>query len=162
MARFTAGRMLETGVKFSLNDVEDPARIAGVYPNENLDEVLERCRRRIHFFKRALGMYFVNDHAVPYCRPASDDPQQIQAYDLLGIRPLSEKDPMWGTIFNDRKTAIRKEAYERMYLSLMRIEYGDVHSAPTARELRQRYPAIAEFLTSLNCYQQEWVSLDCT
>ena len=162
MARFTAGRMLERGVKFSLNDVEDPGRIAGVYPDEKHEEVLRRCRLRIDFFKRALGMHFVNDHGVPYCRPASNDPQQIQAYDLLGIRPLDDKDPMWRTIFNDTKTAIRKDAYEHMYLSLMQIEYGTIESAPTAQELRRRYPAIEEFLTSLNRCHQEWVLLDCT
>ena len=160
MARYTADRMLERGVKYSLNDVEDPGRIGGVYPNENQDEVVRRCQRRINFFKRSLGTHFVNDGSAPYCRPASNDPQEIQAYDLPGIRPLDVTDPFWRTVFNDKKTAIRKDAYEQMYLSLMQIEYGSEHSVPSLADLRGEYPASALFFETLERCQKEWIALD--
>jgi hypothetical protein len=160
MARYTAARMLKRGVKYSLNDVEDPGRIEGVYPDENQDEVIRRCQRRIDFFKRSLGMHFVNDESVSYCRPASNDPRQIQAYDLLGIRPLDENDPFWRTIFNDNKTAIRKEAYEQAYLSLMQIEYGDESSAPSLADLCSEYPAIALFFETVGRCHNQWITLD--
>jgi hypothetical protein len=160
MARYTADRMLEHGIRYSLNDVEDPSRIGGVYPDETQSEVVRRCQRRIDFFKRSLGMHFVNDESVPYCRPASNDPQQIQAYDLLGIRPLNKNDLFWRTIFDDKKAAIRKEAYGQMYLNLMQIEYGNESSAPTAADLRKQYPATASFFETLERCQRPWITLD--
>ncbi len=161
MATATGEQMRERGVKYGLNDVEDPTRIRGVYPEENQEEVIERCKGRINFFKRSLGMHFVNDPDVPYCRPASDDTDKIQAYDLLGFRPLDTQDPLWKGVFNEDKTAITRESYEKLYLDLMQLEYGTKDGAPSKDELRKNYPAIDKFFSQMDAHpDKKWIKLD--
>lgn len=160
-ARLNGEQMRQFGVKFGMNDCEDPKRMEGVYKDEPLEQVIDRCNRRLNFFKRSLGMYFVDDDAVPYCRPASDNPKNIQAYDLLGFRALDLNDPMWKNVFNEDKTAITKEAYGNFYLKLMQLEYGDAKGVPSKEELRAEYPAVDQFFTQMDALapEKEWIKL---
>ncbi len=163
-AILNAELMRQNGVKVGFNDVEDPGRIvaANAYPDETPEEITSRCERRINFFRRSMGMYFVNDPDIPYCRPASDDPEKIQAYDLLGFRPLDAEDDMWKNTFNEDKTSISLDAYEKFYLDMMQLEYGDKKGVPSKEELRSTYPAINEFFGYVDrarANNKQWVSL---
>jgi hypothetical protein len=161
MAKMADQQMKEFGVKYMMNDCEDPSRInpKEAYPDENPQDVIDRCNRRLNFFRRSMGQMFVNDPEIPYCRPSSENTKDIQAYDLLGFRPTDINDPMWKNVFNEDKTMIRKEAYGDMYLKLMQLEFGSKDSVPTKEELRKEYPAIDKFFTDFDNSKKEWVML---
>jgi len=153
--------MRECGVQRILVDVEDPGRIRGVYPDEAPREVEERCRKRLRWFQRAMGAIFFDDPSVPYRRPASDDPRDVQAYDLLGIVPIEADDPDITKFYNSDRTAARIELYERLYLELMQLEYGDATGVPTLQDLAGNYRAIDEFMRALNAARSSmpWLTL---
>jgi len=161
MAQITDAQMRRNGIKFALADVEDPTRIisADIYRDQDPSQVLQRSERRIRALKENMGMLYIHDPEIPYLRPTSDDPKKVQAYDLLGFRPLNIRDSMWKNVFNEDKTAIRKEAYGDMYLKLMQLEYGNEKYVPSKEELRQKYPAIDIFFTAFDKSSKEWVSL---
>ncbi len=162
MAKLADDQMRQLGVKFMINDCEDPSRIiaANVYPDEKPEEVVGRCERRLNFFRRSMGQFYVNDPEIPYCRPSSENPKEdIQAYDLLGFRPLDMEDTMWKNAFNEDKTMIRKETYGDMYLKLMQLEFGDKNGVPSKEDLRRDYPAIDKFFTNFDKCKKEWVTL---
>jgi len=161
MAKEADKQMKELGVKYMMNDCEDPSRIdpAMAYPDENPQDVIDRCNRRLNFFRRSMGQMFVNDPEIPYCRPSSENTKDIQAYDLLGFRPTDINDPIWKDVFNEDKTMIRKEAYGDMYLKLMQLEFGSKDGVPSKEELRKEYPAIDKFFTDFDNSKKEWVML---
>lgn len=154
------GLMADLGVHMLLMDVEDPARIRHVYPDEEPDRVVRRCETRLHFFEHWLGWTFVDDPELPYCRPSSADPRKVQAYDLLGFYLRAADDPRWRGIFNTDRTEIRLDAYVRWYLELMQLELGTSAPAMTPAELSSAYPAIGRFLEqSKRRPGKKWVRL---
>jgi len=162
MKRIINAQMQMFKVRMLLVDVEDPARIKGVYPDENQNQVIEFCKERLHWFQRGFGTFFVDDPAMPYCRPASDNPtHDIQAYDILGFVPAESDDPELLKWFSDDRERVKIELYGMLYVALMQLEYGTPSGIPTPAELRERYPAINRFLTQLESYrsEMEWVAL---
>ncbi len=141
-----------------LFDFEDPDRMENVYPEKPLEDVVSMCLRRIGFWRRN-GCFVVNDREVPYCRPASDDTSEVQAYDCLAVRPVDLSDSRWGGVFNADHSAMSAEAYRRFYLEIFQLEFGSREQLPSEEELRAEYPAIELFLARLDASGREWVSL---
>jgi hypothetical protein len=162
MKRIVNAQMRMFKVPMLLVDVEDPARIEGVYPDEDQNRIIEFCKERLRWFQRGFGTSFIDDPALPYCRPASDNPtEDVQAYDILGFVPVDPDDPELSKWFSDDRKMVRIELYEALYVALMQLEYGTQSGMPTAAELRDRYPAIEKFLGQLEDYRREkqWVTL---
>lgn len=151
-------QMRATGKDHVLYEFEDPGRIVqqGVYPGENPADVVKRCEGRINFWRRAVGCVAIDDSDVPYCRPASDNPGEIQDYDVLAFRLLNAYDVKWVHAFNSDRTAISREMYEKLYLETMQLEYGMLSKA----ELRSKYPAIEKFFSRLESHpEKKWITL---
>lgn len=163
-AQISDEQMRAHGKDHVLYEFEDSRVISGnVYPDEKPEDVLRRVEGRQNFWKRSVDCHIVNDPEIPYCRPASDDPQKVQAYDSLAFRTLDKEDPKWANVFNEDKTAISREAYENFYLEIMQLEYGNKDRAPSKDELRKEYPAIDTFFTQLEAHpDKQWVSIDTT
>jgi hypothetical protein len=163
-AQISDEQMRALGKDHVLYEFEDKRAIEGnVYPDENPEDVLRRIEGRQNFWKRSVDCHIVNDTDVPYCRPASDDPQKVQAYDSLAFRALDKNDSKWNGVFNEDKTAISRDAYERFYLEIMQLEYGNKESVPSKDELRAEYPAIDQFFKQLEAHpDKKWVSIDAT
>src|SRR3989344_2834518 len=162
-ARISDEQMREHGKDHVLYEFEDPNRIiqANAYTDEKREDVVRRCEGRINFWKRSVNCHVVNDQDVPYCRPASDDSQKIQAYDVLAFRALDDNDPKWKDAFNEDKTAISRDAYEKFYLEIMQLEYGSKEGVPSKEELRKGYPAIDQFFKQMEAHpDKQWVSID--
>lgn len=166
MADLSNQQMAHWGVRYALYDFEDPARIAPAYPDEPPAQAAARAEGRINFWRRTFlkedrqgkaygGCYVVRDPSLPYCRPASSDSSLVQAYDLLAVHPFDEADPMWGQVFNEDGSFMRKEALRRFYIEMHQIQYGDL----SERELRAHFPAVELFLTLLDSSSKEWVTV---
>mgnify|MGYP001560183210 CR=1 FL=1 len=163
-AEISDEQMRERGKDHVLYEFEDRRVLTeNVYPDEKPEDVLRRVEGRQNFWKRSVDCHIVNDRDVPYCRPAADDPQKIQAYDSLAFRMLDKLDPKWGGVFNEDTTAISRESYETFYLEIMQLEYGNKDSVPTKDELRRKYPAIDKFFMQLDAHpDKKWISIDTT
>lgn len=168
MPRITREHMNELGVKKALIDAEDPARIRGVYPGDQ-DEVVRYTEKRLHFFQRGLGMYFVDDPILLYHRPISGRQKNkdrwwkvkskvklnVQSYDLLGVYPADLSDPYWNGVFNEDMTEMSVEAYADDYLKIMQIEYGDEFHAPSKEALCNRHPAIKLYFDQIAAHPEQ-------
>lgn len=156
--------MEDLGKDHALGDYEDERVIDNnVYEGEDPEEVIKRVKGRQNFFKRTLNTYIINDPDVRYCRPASDDTSNIQAYDSLGFRFLNNDDPKWNNIFNKDKSAISRDAYEKFYLEIMQLDFGSVDKVPTKEELRGKYPAVDKFFKDMESHpDKKWFSIDTT
>ena len=163
-AEISDEQMRARGKDHVLYEFEDKRVLAGnVYPDEKPEDVMRRVEGRQNFWKRSVDCIIVNDPDVAYCRPASDDPQKIQAYDSLAFRMLNRADPKWNGVLNEDKTAISRESYEKFYLEIMQLEYGNKDSVPTKDELRREYPAIDKFFMQLDAHpEKKWISIDTT
>lgn len=158
-----------TGALYCLNDCEDPARVPDYMAVPG--RAAEAATRRINFFRRSMHVFFVDDADIPYMRPSSEHEQEIQAYDLLGIRALgNDFGPVYqnlkakgirGPLFNHADpvlaTAMNKQAYRLFYLEINRLQFGLLSEAA----LRRRLPAIDRFLTTLDASPKLWVNLAC-
>lgn len=151
-------QMKEVGAKYVLFEVEDPKRIHVAYPGEDPAAVTRMTEGRINFWRRATGSLVVRDPEIDYIRPASSDDKKIQGYDLLSIRVLDDKDPMWAGVFNADKTAMSKTAYRRFYLEMTRLQYGNKSEAA----LRQELPAVDQMLAVLDKTPKQWLKLETT
>jgi len=138
--------MDELGVHTLLMEVEDPARIGQAYPDADPEKLARRCELRLRFFENWMGWTFVDDPDLLYIRPGSADPQQVQAYDLLGFHLRDPEHPRWQGIFNAGRTAVRLDVYVQWYVELMQLEYGTSGPALTPEQLSRAYPAIGHFL----------------
>lgn len=147
------------GIKATFIDVEDPSRLEALckgYPDEDPETVRQRALGRINFWRRTEYL-LIDDPAVPYMRPASDDPEkEIQAYDVMMIRPANFNDKIWESAFNNDRTAITKAAYKGFYLEMMQIQYGNL----SENELRAKYPAIDQFFSNLENYPGKWIKVE--
>ena len=156
MSAICDGQMKEVGAKYVLFEVEDPKRIHVAYPDEDPATVTRMTEGRINFWRRATGSLVVRDPEIDYIRPASSDDRKIQGYDLLSVRVLDDKDPMWSRVFNADKTAMSKSAYRRFYMEMTRLQYGDKDEAA----LRQELPAVDQMLAVLDKSPKQWLRLE--
>lgn len=143
--------MKETyGVTHTIIDIEDPDRLddAGY---EDVETAKGFAERRINFWRRE-RFIVVDDESKPagekleYVRPASDDDQQIQAYDHLTIR--FENDALKQRVFNEQTGEIDKDFVRQCYLEMNQIQYGNYPEA----ELCQMYPAIKQYLHDIDAH----------
>lgn len=157
IVRLVRAQMVQQGAKYGLADVEDPTRVAIAFPDQP-DAAIQNAVRRLDFFQRTgIYPYIIQDPMQPpsaYMRPASNRPEDVQAYDLLAIAPFEPDSEMWTRAFNPEKTAIRKEYYRRFYLEITQIQYGDKSEAMLRRDL----PAVDRFLSGLDSCG-EWIRL---
>jgi len=154
--------MRKLGVRWTLVDVEDPARIRGVYPTEDQAQYMRYCEARLRWFRTRMGARFIDDPRLPYCRPASNDPRRgIQAYDILGFVPASDNDPELLQHLNGAQNEASLSLYERFHLELMQLEYGTASEVPTQAELMRNYRAIKHFVDRLNAIRNDtsWMKL---
>lgn len=156
MSAICDAQMKEVGAKYVLFEVEDPKRIHVAYPDEDPAVVRRMTEGRINFWRRATGSMVVRDPEIDYTRPASSDDRKIQGYDLLSIRVLDDKDPMWAGVFNADNTAMSKTAYRRFYMEMTRLQYGDKDEAT----LRQELPAVDRMLSVLDKSPKQWLQLE--
>ncbi len=162
MKRVFVDLMRKLGVRWTLVDVEDPARIWGVYPTEDQSRYVRYCEARLRWFRTRMGAGFIDDPRLPYCRPASNDPHGgIQAYDILGFVPVSDDDPELLQHLNGARNAASLSLYERFHLELMQLEYGTASEVPTQAELMRNYRAIKHFVDRLNAIRNDtsWMKL---
>lgn len=154
--------MADLGVHTLLMDVEDPSRIGDAYPYEDPARLALRCELRLQFLQNWMGWTFIDDPELPYCRPRSGDPRQVQAYDLLGFYLRKPDDLRWRGTFNADRSAVSLDAYVRWYIELMQIEYGTSERAMTDDELSDAYPAVRQFLDQVRAATdagKHWVTL---
>ena len=140
----------EYGITHTLIDIEDPARMHNSgYDPEELPEAIDYAERRINFWRRE-GFFVVDDENTPtgekleYCRPASDDESQIQAYDHMTVRFDNEE--LRAQMMNADGTGIDKAFARQCFLDMNRIQYGDLPED----ELRAEYPAVDKYLKDID------------
>ncbi|HEY8962890.1 MAG TPA: hypothetical protein VIN59_00350 [Alphaproteobacteria bacterium] len=178
------------GVALLIHEVEDPKRIHVAYgePADGSGENCKNAGRRTHLWRRPpLNTLLVNDGTfgdpkskTAYVRPASDDDQNIQAYDIMALRELDPLHPMFGVaksddpmdgIYNEDKTAISFAAYKRIYLQMTQIQYeADMPEGLNAKDyytlleqkLRADYPAVEDFCSRVDeaMKTSPWMKLD--
>jgi hypothetical protein len=144
--------LVKRGISLVFNDCEDETRLEGfrdAYEGKSDKEIAKICKNRLRFFTNN-GYRFVDDPDVKYCRPSSEDPTQIQAYDRLGFKIIGNETAYEKYLVRDdsgKATHITKEGYRKMYLSLHTLDqYTDLDEAG----LRGQFPAIDKFLTELD------------
>ncbi len=142
-------------------DCEDPSRAAALRQGyEGLtDEAIARIgTNRLAMFRKN-GYDYVDDKAVQYCRPASEDTRGIQGCDLLGFKIIGNE-AKYEKFFirddNGTKTHITRGGYRTMYLEMMMLDQGS--DLPEA-EFREEFPAVDDFLTRLDASSQETFTL---
>jgi ribosomal protein S18 acetylase RimI-like enzyme len=168
LARQTADALRQRGVTHVLEDYEDERAVqTGIYRNEQPNAVSERIAARRRFFRQTMSTLIVDDATIPYCRPASDDTQAIQAYDSLGVRFLSNRpaDDLRTERIDgaDVPVAISRQLYRRLYLELAQLDWStSSNHLRTEAELRMAYPAIDDFLTRIDALpvSKHWIDLE--
>lgn len=151
MNRTISGHMREAyGVTHTIIDIEDPERLyESGYAEDELDEAIGFAERRINFWRRE-GFLIVDDEDTPtgqkfeYCRPASIDEQEVQAYDHLCVRfddPDLEDD-----VLSPDGVGIDKDFIRECYLDITKMQYGNM----SEDELRAEYPAVDEYLEGID------------
>jgi hypothetical protein len=161
MNRYIAGFMREKfGVTHTLLDIEDPARLHNsAYDPDELPEAIGMATRRINFWRRE-NFLIVDDPSartgekLEYCRPASNDEQDIQAYDHMAIRlEGGDKSPLRPFLSADGMR-VAKSFVRDCYLQMTRIQYGD----RSEDDLRAAYPAVDKYLSDLDASPDEWLA----
>ena len=145
------------GVTHTLLDIEDPDRLHKAhYSAKDLPQAVDFARRRINFWQRE-GYVVVDDESrgpgekLEYCRPASDNVRAVQSYDhmAIGFTGLVLK----STVMNAGRSLIRKNFVRECYLSMNRIQYGNLPE----EMLRSKYPAIDQYLRDLDAVPRQWL-----
>lgn len=137
-------------VTHTLIDIEDPTRLhnSGYAPDE-VDEAIGFAQRRITFWRRQ-DFVVVDDASKPsgqkleYCRPASDDEQNIQAYDHMCIRFDSEE--LKKQVMSPDGKSVDKDFVRQCYLEMTWVQYGNHHES----RLRKEYPAVDKYLRDID------------
>lgn len=149
----------EYGVTHTIIDIEDPDRMHDSgYAPEELDEAIDFAKRRINFWRRE-GFMVVDDESQPsgekfeYCRPASDDEQNIQAYDHLTVRV--EDEALAREVLSEDRTMIDKAFVRECYMDITRIQYGNL----SEDELRAEYPAVDQYLNDIDNVAESHLTL---
>ncbi len=147
----SAKELTAKGYSIILNDCEDEERLEQFrdsYEGLSDNEIRQLCKRRLKIHMRN-GYEFIDDPNMKYLRPASDDTQKVQAYDLLGFNIIAHPERYARYFLTDddgRRTYITKAGFKALYIALQAL---DQCSEPEERSLREKFPAIDKFLTDL-------------
>jgi hypothetical protein len=168
LAKKTSDALRQRGVTYVLEDYEDDRAVqTGIYRTEQPATVSERIAARRRFFKQTMSTLIVDDAAIPYCRPASDDTHAIQAYHSLGVRFLTDRpseDVRLERIDGaDVPVAISRQLYRRLYLELAQLDWTiDPKRLCSEADLRAAYPAIDDFMTRIDALpvSKQWIDLE--
>jgi hypothetical protein len=108
-----------------------------------------------------LGCRIVDDSHIEYCRFASDDPTEIQAYDCLAVCPADPTDSFWADTFSPDGKAMSMKALRTFFLQIFQLEGMNPSALATESELRAKYPAIEDYLSrwGLRVQEFEWAKL---
>lgn len=158
MNRTIADHMREKyGVTYTIIDIEDPARLQdAAYSDEELPEAIHNAERRINFWRRE-GFLVIDDETketgdkFEYCRPASIDESEIQAYDHMCVR-LDDED-LRAEVLSADGTMIDKAFIRQSYLDITQMQYG----ALSEEELRAEYPAVDQYLEDIDAHPEPYL-----
>lgn len=140
------------GVDYILYECEDPARVHVAYDEEPGGPNATMAARRLNFYLRETESKIVD---FPYIRPASDDDQNIQAYDKMMIKILNPDAPSLKGALSEDGNSISKDAYRRFYLEMTRLQYGNL----SEQELSASLPAVKQHLKDIDSMEQQWLPL---
>lgn len=144
--------MQETyGITHTLIDIEDPDRLHdSAYSAEELPEAIHNAQRRINFWRRQ-GFHVVHDdrenideQLLSYCRPASNDESEIQAYDHMCVK--FHDDQFRSAKMTNNGAGIDIEFIRQCYVDMNAIQYDGA----SEQEMRSEYPAIEQYLTQID------------
>lgn len=147
------------GVTHTIIDIEDPARLHNsAYAEDEIGEAIHNAERRINFWRRE-GFMVVDDETLPagekfeYCRPASIDESEIQAYDHMCLR--FNDDELMAQVMSEDGTMISKDFVRQSYIDITKIQYGDL----SEEELRAEYPAVDKYLNDIDALPADHIPL---
>lgn len=145
-------QMSKKNVDYILYECEDPARVHVAYDEEPGGPNSVMAKRRLNFYLRETGSNIVD---FPYVRPASDNDQNVQAYDKMMIKVLNPEAESLRGAFSDDGQLISKDAYRRFYLEMTRLQYGNLPE----QELKDTLPAVKQHLETLDTMDAKWLPM---
>jgi hypothetical protein len=143
-------QMGQKKVDYVLYECEDPARVHVAYDEEPGGPNATMAGRRLNFYLRETQSVIVD---FPYKRPASDNDQNVQAYDKMMIKVLNPKAESLKGEFSEDGQSISVQAYRKFYLEMTRLQYGNLPE----QELKDTLPAVKEHLAEIDALSQKWI-----